>query len=291
MLQQQPGARSQLQQSCPMCGGHELYVHFTYDEQPPLETRFPLAAGSRYWRELHRCAQCGHYLEYFEPDQNALYGEEYVSATYGDADGLRRMFERIDALPAQRSDNTGRVRHVLDYCAQHWPTERFADRKPTLLDVGAGLGVFPYRMQQAGWDCTALDLDPRQVQHLREVAGVRAELGDLNSQSGLGRFDLISFNKVLEHIREPIGVLAGSAQKLLPGGLVYVELPDAEAAEREGKEREEYLLGHIHVFSFASFALLIAHAGLQLLDCQRLQEPSSKYTLRGFACVPQEANG
>jgi hypothetical protein len=72
MLQQRPGARSQLQRSCPMCGGRELYVHFTYDEQPPLETRFPLAAGSRYWRELHRCAQCGHYLEYFEPDQNAL---------------------------------------------------------------------------------------------------------------------------------------------------------------------------------------------------------------------------
>jgi 2-polyprenyl-3-methyl-5-hydroxy-6-metoxy-1,4-benzoquinol methylase len=266
-----------------MCGGSELYVHFTYDSQPPLETRFPLAAGGRYWRELHRCAQCGHYLEHFEPDQGALYGGEYVTATYGDTDGLRRTFDRINALPEERSDNSNRVRHVLDYCARHWPAQRCASRKPTLLDVGAGLGVFPYRMQQAGWDCTALDLDPRQVEHLRQVAGVRAELGDMRSGSDLGRFDLISFNKVLEHVPDPIEILASSSQRLLPDGLVYVELPDGEAAEVEGKEREEYLLGHLHVFSFASFALLVARAGLRLLDCQRLQEPSSKYTLRGFA--------
>jgi 2-polyprenyl-3-methyl-5-hydroxy-6-metoxy-1,4-benzoquinol methylase len=266
-----------------MCGGGELYVHFTYDTQPPLETRFALAAGSRYWREIHRCAQCGHYLEYFQPDQAELYGGEYVTATYGDAEGLRTSFERINALPADRSDNAHRIRYVTQYCQRYWPAQRWAGRKPTLLDVGAGLGVFPYRMQQAGWECTALDLDPRQVQHLREVAGVRAELGDLRAAADLGPFDLITFNKVLEHVPAPIEVLASSAQKLLPDGLVYVELPDGEAAEAGGKEREEYLLGHIHVFSFASFALLCARAGLRLLSCERLQEPSTKYTLRGFA--------
>jgi SAM-dependent methyltransferase len=260
-----------------------LYVYFTYDAQPPLETRFPLAAGSQYWRELHRCAQCGHYLEHFPVDQAALYGGEYVSATYGGGEGLLNSFERINALPPERSDNVQRVRHLIDFCNGHWSAERWADRKPTLLDVGAGLGVFPYRMRQAGWDCTALDMDPRQVEHLRQIAGVRAELGDLRQPHELGRFDLITFNKVLEHVVDPIDVLASSADRLLGDGLVYVELPDGEAAEAEGKEREEYLLGHIHVFSFASFALLVARAGLRLLSCERVREPSTKYTLRGFA--------
>ena len=130
-----------------MCGGGELYVHFTYDTQPPLETRFPLAAGSRYWRELHRCAQCGHYLEYFPLDQAALYGGEYVTATYGDSSGLRKSFERINALPAERSDNVQRVRHIVAFCDGYWSAERWSQRKPALLDVGAGLGVFPYRMR------------------------------------------------------------------------------------------------------------------------------------------------
>ena len=280
---QRIGERAQVDRPCPMCGVGELYVHFTYDTQPPLETRFPLAAGSRYWRELHRCAQCGHYLEYFPLDQAALYGGEYVTATYGDSSGLRKSFERINALPAERSDNVQRVRHIVAFCDGYWSAERWSQRKPALLDVGAGLGVFPYRMQEAGWECTALDMDPRQVQHLREVAGVRAELGDVRASGELGRFDLITFNKVLEHVPDPIDVLASSTQKLLPDGLVYIELPDGEAAEVEGKEREEYLLGHIHVFSFASFALLVARARLRLLSCERLQEPSTKYTLRGFA--------
>jgi 2-polyprenyl-3-methyl-5-hydroxy-6-metoxy-1,4-benzoquinol methylase len=246
-----------------MCDGKDLRVHFTYDRPPSGETAFPGLTRKTYWRELHRCAQCGHFLEWFQPDQTALYGGEYVSGTYGDEAGIKRSFDRINSLPPDRSDNVGRVRRVVEYSRAHWPADRFAERVPRLLDVGAGLGVFPYRMKEAGWDCTAL--------------------GDVRRVEGLGRFDLITFNKVLEHVADPIDVLRGAVRLLAPGGLIYIELPDAEAAEIEGKDREEYLLGHVHVFSLASFALLVARAGLQLLACERLREPSSKFTLRGFA--------
>ena len=100
---------------------------------------------------------------------------------------------------------------------------------------------------------------------------------------GSARFDLVTFNKVLEHVDDPVAMLASVARLLTPNGLVYVELPDGEAAEAEGKEREEFLLGHKHVFSLASYALLIAKAGFELLTCERLREPSTKFTLRGFA--------
>ena len=46
-----------------MCGESGMAAHFTYSEPPPLETRFPLAKGERYWRELYRCGHCGHYVE------------------------------------------------------------------------------------------------------------------------------------------------------------------------------------------------------------------------------------
>ena len=50
---------------------------------------------------------------------------------------------------------------------------------------------------------------------------------------------------------------------------------------RKAREHEEFLFGHKHVFSLASYALLIANAGFELLTCERLQ-PSTKFTLRGF---------
>ena len=94
----------------------------------------------------------------------------------------------------------------------------------------------------------------------------RQIVGDVRTIDGVGVFDLVSFNKVLEHVHDPVEMLASVDRLLVPGGLVYVELPDGEAAEVEGKEREEFLLGHMHVFSFASYALLIANAGFELHD-------------------------
>ena len=277
-----PGDFPHLTRPCPMCNGTRLRVHFVYDTPPPLETRFPLVAGRKYWREMHRCEQCGHYLEWFDVDQSTLYGGEYVSTTYGDAEGLRRTFDKINSLSPEQSDNIGRVRYVNTYSRAYW-LAKGAIQQLRLLDVGAGLGVFPYRMKQAGWNCVALDMDERLIAHHRDVVGIESVIGDVRDAQGIGEFDLVTFNKVLEHIEDPVSVLASVKRLLRPQGLVYIELPDGESAEVDGKEREEYLLGHIHVFSFASFALLVAHAGMTLLCCERLQEPSSKYTLRGFA--------
>src|SRR5262245_12620552 len=273
--------KSQSGNVCPMCGESAMAVHFTYSEPPPLEARFPLAKGERYWRELHRCGQCGHYMESFAPDQGDLYAGEYVSTLYQDRDGIRQAFDRINALPPEKSDNIGRVQFVDGYCRKRWGGARM----PRLLDVGAGLGVFPFRMGQAGWDCVALDMDERLAAHHRKVVGVQALVGDVRTIDGIGSFDLVTFNKVLEHVADPVETLASVGRLLAPDGLVYVELPDGEAAEAEGKEREEFLLGHRHVFSFASYALLIASGGFELLTCERLREPSTKFTLRGFARI------
>ncbi len=278
-----PGDLPRVMRPCPMCCGTRLRVHFVYDVPPPLETSFPLAAGRHYWREMHRCEQCGHYLEWFEADQSVLYNGEYVSSTYGDAEGLRRNFDKINALPPEQSDNVGRVRYVDAYAKAYWKDKEVNRRHPRLLDVGAGLGVFPYRMKQMKWSCVAIDMDERLVKHHQDVVGVESIIGDVRNVQGIGKFDLITFNKVLEHISDPVSVLASVKNLLVPDGLVYIELPDGEGAEIGGKEREEYLLGHIHVFSFSSYALLVARAGMHLICCERLQEPSTKYTLRGFA--------
>ena len=277
------GERPVAARSCPMCGSGELHVHFTYADPPPLESRFPMTAGETYWRELHRCAGCGHFLEWFPFDQSRLYCEEYVTTTYRDAYGIRESFNRINSLPPERSDNAGRSRHVDAFCRRYLGSAGYR-----LLDVGAGLGVFPARMKAMGWDCTAIDMDERLAAHYRDVVGVRGLVADVRTASGLGPFDLVTFNKVLEHVEDPISMLASVAQLLAPDGVVYVELPDGEAAEIEGQEREEYLLGHMHVFSFASYALLVARAGFELVSCERLREPSAKFTLRGFARVKAE---
>src|SRR5262249_16637895 len=151
----------------------------------------------------------------------------------------------------------------------------------SILDVGSGLCVFLNLMKQFGWSGTALDPDPRAVAHAREVVGVSAVCGDFRDTE-VPPHDVITFNKVLEHIRDPVPVLARASKFLSPGGFVYIELPDGEAAAQDGFHREEFFFEHFHVYSPASVALLATRAGFAPIAIERTREPSSKYTLRAF---------
>jgi 2-polyprenyl-3-methyl-5-hydroxy-6-metoxy-1,4-benzoquinol methylase len=215
-------------------------------------------------------------------NQETFYTGDYVSATYGDQEKIKSAFDRIISLPADKSDNEGRARRILNFAQEYFPAGRFDTIPPRLLDVGSGLCVFGQRMKKAKWDVTAIDMDKRLVEHARNVVGVKSMLADVKSVEGIGAFDLISFNKVLEHIDDPISMLASVRRLLKDNGFIYIELPDGENAEAEGQNREEFLLGHIHVFSAASMALLVKKAGFDLVVMERLREPSTKYTLRAF---------
>jgi SAM-dependent methyltransferase len=249
---------------------------FVYDSPPEGETAFKLK-DQKYFRSYWRCGLCSHEFGQHDLDLSSLYGGEYVEQTYGDR--MQATFERIVALPPERSDNTGRVRRICDFAAAHFP-RGYAQ---TLLDIGAGLGVFPYAMKRAGWTCTALDPDPRIGRHLTEIVGVRTIVGDFFFVESveLDFFDVITLNKVIEHVEDPVAMLAKAAGLLSPRGFVYTEVPDVAAA-KEGPGREEYFVEHHHVFSPASLSQCGERAGLSVMKLERLREPSGKFTLCGF---------
>lgn len=260
-----------------ICGHDRFDPVFNYSAPPKGEVAFDFSSAEGYRRTVMRCRRCDHYLSVHDMDMSSLYSGPYVDATYG-ADGLRRVFERVVALDPSKSDNVGRVRYVVDAVRRRLP-----DRNPAVLDVGAGTCVFLHRLhRETGWRCVALDPDQRAARHAQEVAGVDAICADFMQADDLGRFDLITFNKVIEHVEDPVAMLARSARFLNPGGMVYVELPDGEAAAAEGPDREEFYVDHHHVFSAASYAILVARAGFRLLELERLREPSTKFTLRGL---------
>lgn len=272
--QQQP--RGQLLRC--LCGGEVFTSAHVYDAPPAGEVRFS-SLETGYRRELLRCDRCGHFRSIANLAQPLGYGGEYVDSTYGSSDGMLRAFQRIVALDPRQSDNVGRVQRIVEYSKGRFAAEHGA---PSVLDVGSGLCVFLHRMKEQGWRCRALDPDPRAAQHAREHVGIEAVCGDFMKVEELGQFDVVTFNKVLEHVEDPVAMLRRACGVVRPGGFVYIELPDGEAAAREGFHREEFFIDHLHVFSASSVATLAARAGFDLLVLERLREPSSKYTLRAF---------
>lgn len=268
--------------TCPFCQAYSWQPWATYEAPPAGETCFPSIVGQTYRRTIQRCGCCGHFISTHLMEIRELYDGEYVNATYHNEEGLQKTFRRIMSLPPELSDNRGRVDWVNSFSQKHLP----ANLPRTLLDIGSGLSVFPYLMAtEHGWQASALDPDSLACQHAREL-GLTTIQADFLHQRVEGTFSLVSLNKVLEHVPDPLAMLAKAATNLTPGGLCYIELPDGETASQEGTEREEFFIEHLHIFSMASMCLLIAQSGLEVLQVSRLREPSTKFTLRAFARHP-----
>ena len=269
------------QDICCYCCGGELSTVFAYHEPPPGETRFSFSDAA-YFREILQCNKCAHFMSVHAMNDKDIYGQDYVDSTYG-GDRLIRAFEKIVALDRKASDNIGRCDRVVEFADQCNLINQVENGSPTILDVGSGLCVFLYEMKQRGWNGTALDPDPRAIAHAQDVVRVAAVCGDFFECDSLGLFDVVAFNKVLEHVRDPIAMLSKSKDYLSDGGFVYIELPDGEIASIDGAQREEFFVEHHHIFSLLSLAKMATRSGFTVRSIERLQEPSTKYTLR--ACL------
>ncbi len=258
--------------ACEFCGGVFRHWH-TYQAPPAGETKFDFH-GDRYHRSIFHCADCGHFVSVSANDLSKLYSLDYVDATYGS--GFAAAFDRIMSLPPDRSDNFHRANRVDSFVRLRSPAPR------RLLDIGAGLGVFPARMKELGWSCTALDPDPRACAHARQRIGVETIQGDFLSTVPTGRFDLLTLNKVLEHVEHPSIMLRHTRDFLSREGIVYVEVPDGPTAAQLGPGREEFFIEHVHVFSDRSLCLLAEQSGFAVLKWEAIIEPSSKCTLFAF---------
>jgi len=266
---------------CPCCLGTSFAELFHYAAPPTGEIRYAGIDPSNYDRAFESCLNCGHCLARNFMDLSGLYSGDYVTSTYGES-GIRAAFDRITALDPTRSDNVGRAKRVDGFLRKYLMMPNNSQRQPVVLDVGSGLGVFVHRMKESGWACVALDPDPRAVEHAQTHIGVTAVCNDFMRSELSQQFDLVTFNKVLEHVPDPVAMLKKACTNVAARGLIYVEVPDAEAAARAGAGREEFFIEHLHVFSAASLVMLGRRSGLEVIGLERLQEPSSKFTLYAF---------
>ncbi len=260
---------------CVFCNGKSFNIQFEYNAPPIGETKFELK-NQNYKRRYVSCKLCGHWFSQHKIDLKHLYSGEYMNSTYSDK--ISETFEKIISMPGKKSDNFGRIKRIKKF-----NNSLFSIKKPIdLLDVGSGLGVFPYSVKNIGWNCTAIDPDKHSVFHIKKRIGIKAIHGEFMKIKNTNKYNIITFNKVLEHVVDPIAMLRKVKNNLRVDGFIYVEVPDAEKASKEGKDRQEFFIDHIHVFSKSSLIYMCKNAGLQTIKIERINEPSGKFTLFAF---------
>jgi SAM-dependent methyltransferase len=104
-----------------------------------------------------------------------------------------------------------------------------------LLEVGSAWGSFAYAAKLAGYKVTAIEMDDRCRDYLRDVVGVDAlPAGDDGAlPAGLGRYDAAVLWHVIEHVQHFEAMLVQLGGLVRPGGIIALASPNPEAWQFE----------------------------------------------------------
>jgi SAM-dependent methyltransferase len=103
---------------------------------------------------------------------------------------------------------------------------RVPQRPRRLLDIGAHAGRFMHLAQEAGWEVEGIELNPRTAASASRRTGAPVHHVNARTLVAAGvRFHAITLTDVLEHIPEPVTLLATVARLLEPGGTIAVKVP------------------------------------------------------------------
>lgn len=250
------------------CRKNKLKKIFVLKKKPTNEKNYKIFG--KYYRCFYKCNKCDHMFAYHGFKISNIYNKTYLDLTYKDKKGLSKRFNQIINLPKQKSDNKNRVFRI----------NKFFKNKLNILDIGSGTGVFLHEMKKKGHNVIGLDLDERYRKFLLKKK-IKIYNSNLNKFKTKKKFDLITFNKVLEHVKDPLGMLKKSKKLLKKKGNIYVEVPNVKA-QIKGKYSGEFCLDHLQIFSSKSLSQLMVKAGFNIVKINELVEPSNKYTIYGF---------
>ncbi len=97
-----------------------------------------------------------------------------------------------------------------------------------LYDIGAGAGAFSAAAKREGFEVSAIEMDPRCCEYLDQGLGVRAICSDqpVSELRKLAPARAISMWHVLEHLADPAEMLAVAVERLEPGGVLVIGVPN-----------------------------------------------------------------
>ncbi len=146
-----------------------------------------------------------------------MLGNGYRNHRYGTRDYPSSVFGILAAnfIPNRRA--------IIDAGMRHLPNPSVGQR---LLDVGCGSGEFLNRARSCGWEVVGVEIDPKAVEVCRRH-GIDVRAGSIDSLDiRRERFDGITIRHVIEHLHDPIAMLAICHKLLKPEGWIWIETPN-----------------------------------------------------------------
>ena len=152
-----------------------------------------------------------------------------------------------------RMEQIGRGRTNVYVQALNWLTD-LHPAAGMLVDVGCGGGAFLRHCRERGWSAIGFDPSVQAVAYAREH-GLEAYAEkwppcSLPDESA----DAVTLINVLDHLRDPFGVLGEAWRILRPGGVLYIRVPNGPVHMNLKRALNSIGLGQLAVFHLYGFS-------------------------------------
>jgi SAM-dependent methyltransferase len=165
-------------------------------------------------RDVIDCRRCGfrHIDPLFTAEElKSFYEQEFYQSER--ADYFSRMEEDRDWWML-------RYRHYYELLETHAQGRRIAD-------IGSGPGFFLEAGKARGWDVLGFEPSPVATRYAASRGlTVVNDFFSADAAKGHGAFDAIALSMVLEHVKDPIGLITQARGMLSPGGLLLLISPN-----------------------------------------------------------------
>ncbi|HEY9619566.1 MAG TPA: class I SAM-dependent methyltransferase [Crinalium sp.] len=231
----------------------------------------PACSSSRYHKAYEKyeiqfivCEQCEtvyanprprpeHLDEYYRESENYAYWNQYI---FPASEAARR--EKIFKP---------RVQKVIDIC------RRFNVPTHTLLEVGAGFGIFCEEIQKTGIFQQVIGVEPTpdlaQTCRDRGLHIIEKPIEQIHFNPD-EPIDVIVNFEVIEHLFSPQDFLVKCYELLSPGGIFIVTCPNVKGFDLVTLKEQSSAVDneHINLFNLESLAQLLETCGLEVIEKQ-----------------------
>ncbi|HTA29735.1 MAG TPA: class I SAM-dependent methyltransferase [Candidatus Cybelea sp.] len=142
-----------------------------------------------------------------------------------------------------------------------------------IVGVGCATGGLLAELQRRGFHrLLGLDPSPACATVAKRLYGIEVRTMTLHELTALQeRFDVVVLTGVFEHLPELDESIALLRKILQPGGLLYLEVPDASSYHQRFSAPYQFLsIEHVNFFSPASLSNLLARRGFDCIFAQRV---------------------
>lgn len=218
------------------------------------------------------CGKCG------AAYADAIPGQDWFDAYYRNTS--KYTYEQRDG--EESPFDATRFRDIAARILPH-----LADRRSRIFDFGCATGGLLRQLKDLGYtELLGMDASPASTEIARRLHSIDIVNAPLSKIAQSHEpFDLLIQVGVLEHLCEVQTLLSQMRTVIRPGGLMYIEVPDAVGFDEwPGAPFQQFSIEHLNFFSCASLSGLMERNGFESVEVLRTARDHTSNTKMPVVC-------